>query len=131
MLARWSERAEAGLVNDVLNQPPEVSVTADLDGCLAAARARAIAQLILPDDQMVAGFSCGTCGALSSKAQDCDCPDPTQDCHPVPDLLDELAGRALDGGGLVFCARGAPFTAAARLRFPISAMASRLRVRRA
>jgi release factor family 10 len=121
VIARWSERTEAELVDEVLNEPPGLSVSTDLDGCLAASRARAIAQLVLPDDQIVPGFACDDCGALSSRAEDCDCPDPAESCHAVPDLLDELATRTLDGGGLVTAVRNPPFTAAARLRFPVSA----------
>lgn len=119
VIARWTEQAEVKLVDEVLNEPPNVSVTTDLDGCLAASRARAVAQLILPDDQVVPGFACDDCGALSSSAQICDCPDPAQACHGVPDLLDELASRTLDGGGEVTSVRNPPFTAAARLRFPV------------
>jgi len=121
VIARWSERTEARLVDEVLNEPPGLSVTTDLDGCLAASRARAIAQLFLPDDQVVPGFACADCGALSSRAQDCDCPDPAEVCHAVPDVLDELAARTLDSGGLVTAVRHTPFTAAARLRFPVPA----------
>jgi Bacterial archaeo-eukaryotic release factor family 10 len=121
VIARWSERTEARLVDEVLNEPPNLSVTTDLDGCLAASRARAVAQLFLPDDQIVPGFACDDCGVLSSTAEDCDCPDPAESCHAVPDLLDELATRTLDGGGLVTAVRNPPFTAAARLRFPVPA----------
>jgi len=120
VIASWSQRSEQQLVRDVLNQPPHVSVTTGLDGCLAASRARAVAQLIVPDDQMIPGFACDTCGALSSE-RDCDCADPAEACRAVPDLLDELADRTLDGGGQVTAVRDPPFTAAARLRFPVAA----------
>ncbi len=124
VLDRWSEQTEAQLVEEVLSEPPNRSVTTELAGCLAASRARAVAQLILPDDQLVPGFACDDCGALSSTAEDCDCPDPPGACHPIPDLLDELAGRTLDGGGLVTSVRNPPFTAAARLRFPLATVAA-------
>jgi len=121
VMAQWSRYAEARLVAELLNEPPNLSATTDLDGCLAASRARAVAQLVLPDDLVIPGYACDECGALSSTAKDCDCPDPNKACHPVPDLLDELASRTLDGGGLVTAVRNPPFTAAARLRFPIPA----------
>jgi peptide chain release factor subunit 1 len=121
VLDRWSAQTEAQLVDEMLNQPPDRSVTTELGGCLAASRARAVAQLILPDDQLVPGFACDECGALASTAADCDCPGPTQASHPVPDLLDELAHRTLDDGGVVTSVRNPPFTAAARLRFPLAA----------
>ncbi|HEX6931966.1 MAG TPA: hypothetical protein VF162_07480 [Streptosporangiaceae bacterium] len=115
----WAERTEAELVKDTLNQPPAVVVRTDLEGCVAASRARAIAQLMLPDDVVEPGFACSACGALSVRAAGCDCADPGDCCHPVPDLLDELASATLDGGGEVVSVRTAPFTAAARLRFPV------------
>ncbi len=124
VLDRWSEQTEAQLVDEVLNEPPNRSVTTELGGCLSASRARSVAQLILPDDQLVPGFACDDCGALGTTAQDCDCPDPTDACHPVPDLLDELASRTLDGGGTVTSVRNPPFTAAARLRFPLATVAA-------
>ena len=120
VLDRWSAQTEAQLVDEVLDEPPNRSVTTDLSGCLAASQARSVAQLILPDDQLVPGFACDDCGALSATARDCDCPDPAGACHPVPDLLDELAGRTLDGGGTVTSVRNPPFAAAARLRFPLA-----------
>ena len=120
VIESWSMRSEQQLIRDVLNQPPHVSVATGLDGCLSASRARAIAQLILPDDQMVPGFACGNCGALSTGEDSGDCPDPAEVRRPVPDLLDELADRTLDGGGQVTAVRDPPFTAAARLRFPVT-----------
>jgi hypothetical protein len=121
VIATWNERTEASLVRDTLDQPPKVAVRTDLDGCLAASRAGAIAQLIVPDDVLVPGFACSACGALSSRAGECDCEDAGECCLPVTDLLDELANRTLDGGGQVMTVRSAPFPAAARLRFPVTA----------
>lgn len=122
VMAQWSRDCEARLVAELLNEPPNLTVTTDLDGCLAASRARAVAQLILPDDQVTPGYACDECGALSSTAKDCDCPDPDQSCHAVPDLLDELAACTLGAGGDVTAVRDAPFIAAARLRFPVTAV---------
>ena len=116
----WGERSEATLVAETLDQPPAGTVRTDLDGCVTASRVRAIAQLMLRDDALEPGFACSACGALSTRAEDCDCTDPRDCCHPVPDLLDELANRTLDGGGQVVAVRTAPFTAAARLRFPVA-----------
>ncbi len=119
VIASWTERSEARLVQETLDQPPAGAVRTDMEGCVAASRARAIAQLMLPDDVLEPGFACPVCGALSTRAADCDCTDPGDCCHPVPDLLDELANRTLDGGGEVVSVRAAPFTAAAKLRFPV------------
>jgi peptide chain release factor subunit 1 len=124
VIASWSLRSEQQLIRDVLSQAPHVSVATGIDDCLSASRARAISQLILSDDQMVPGFACGMCGALSTGEDDGDCPDPAQARRPVPDLLDELADRTLDEGGQVTAVRNPPFAAAARLRFPIAAARS-------
>jgi hypothetical protein len=118
VIAAWSERTEKLLVDDVLSQPPGLSATTHLTGCLAASRARAVAELILHDDLMIAGFACADCGVLSTSEDGCDCQDPGSACRAVPDLLDVLADQTLDGGGQVTSVRNPPFTVAARLRFP-------------
>jgi hypothetical protein len=124
VIARWGENAEADVVREVLNEPPRTAVTTDLPGCLEASRAHAVAQLLLPDDQMIPGHACDGCGALSLGSAGCDCPDPGDCCRAVPDVLDELANRTLDDGGQVTTVRNPPFTAAARLRFPVPARSS-------
>ena len=121
VIEQWTRQAEAAVVADVLGQPPNRAVTTGLDGCLAAIRSGAVGQLIVADEKFVPGFGCGHCGALSTRQDRCDCPDPAEPCQPVPDLLDEMACRALDGGAEVTAVRGAPFEVAARLRFPVTA----------
>lgn len=123
VLARWAESAEARLVAEVLAAPPDTAVTTDLAGCVAAVRSRAVSQLIVADDQLVPGSACDDCGSLAIGTDGCRCADPAQACRTVPDLLDELASQALDGGGQVTAVRNPPFTAAARLRFPVTAPA--------
>jgi hypothetical protein len=124
VIANWIEHNEAKLVEETLGQPPGVAVCTGLDKCLEASRAGAIAQLMVADDVLVPGFACSACGALGSRAGDCDCEDPGDCCKPVTDLLDELAYRTLDGGGQVISVRDAPFTAAVKLRFPVSGVRS-------
>ncbi|MHB1431616.1 MAG: baeRF10 domain-containing protein [Streptosporangiaceae bacterium] len=121
----WARAAEADLVREVLSEPPDTTVTTELAGCLAAIRNGAVGELILSDEKVVPGFACAACGALSLAADDCDCPEPGSAQAPVPDLLEVMAGRALDAGGQVTAVREAPFTAAARLRFPVTAGAAR------
>lgn len=121
VIARWAEQSEARLVAQVLSEPPSTSVTTSLPGCLAASRSRAVAELMLADDQMVSGHACDDCGAVGVGASGCDCPDPARACRAVPDLLDELANQTLDDGGQVIAVRDPPFAAAARLRFPVAA----------
>ena len=124
VIARWTEAAEADLVAEALNEPPDGAITTDLDSCLTAVRTGAVSQLVLADDQMVPGYVCDDCGGLgvgsvpvAAGAAGCACPDPASAARPVPDVLDELAGQALDQGSEVTAVRDAPFTAAAWLRF--------------
>lgn len=118
VIAKWTESAEAQLVDDVLNQPPDTAVTTNLADCVTAVRSRAVSQLVLTDGQMIPGCACDDCGALGLGDAGCDCAD--QACKPVPDVLDELSTQALAGGGSVAAVRAAPFTAAARLRFALA-----------
>jgi hypothetical protein len=92
VIADWVAASEAQLVNDLMNEAPGKTVITGLGECATAVRARAVAQLVLADG-----------------------------LGPGPDVLDELAGQALDGGGEVLAVRDAPFTAAARLRFQVTA----------
>jgi Bacterial archaeo-eukaryotic release factor family 10 len=115
VIARWTESAEAQLVDEMLSEPPATTVTTSLADCVKAVRSRAVSQLVLADGQMVPGCACDDCGAVGVGDAGCDCPD--QACQPVPDVLDELSSQALAAGGEVAAVRDAPFTAAARLRF--------------
>ncbi len=122
VITRWTDFSEARLVEDVLGQPRRIAVATDLADCVAAIRMHAVAHLLIPDDQLVAGFACDDCGAMTAHAPGCDCQEPG--CHAVPDLLDELANRALDDSATVTQVRTPPFTAAAQLRFPVAAGAT-------
>lgn len=121
VIAEWAEQAQEGVVRDVLSQPPGVAVVTGLGDCAAASRARAIAELVLPDGGPLPGYACDDCGALTTADVGCDCQDRRTACRAVPDLLEELTGRVLDGGGDVTAVRAAPFPVAARLRFPVPA----------
>jgi len=123
VMARWAAESEARLVDELLSDPPDTAVTTDLAGCLAAVRSRAVSHLVVDDDQMVPGCACDDCGALSLGTSGGGCADPGHAFRIVPDLLDELASQALDGGGQVTSVRNPPFAAAARLRFPVTAPA--------
>jgi hypothetical protein len=118
VIARWTESAEAQLVDEMLSEPPGTTVTTRLADCVKAVRSRAVSQLVLTDGKMIPGCACDECGALGIGDAGCDCLD--QACQPVPDVLDELSSQALDGGGEVAAVRDAPFTAAARLRFQLA-----------
>ncbi|MHB1594446.1 MAG: baeRF10 domain-containing protein [Streptosporangiaceae bacterium] len=125
VVAEWARAAEADLVREVLSEPPDTTVTTELAGCLAAIRTGAVGELILADEKVVPGFACEACGTLSREVGDCDCPEPGSTQVPVPDLLEVMAGRTLDAGGQVTAVREAPFTVAARLRFPVTTRAAR------
>jgi peptide subunit release factor 1 (eRF1) len=118
VIADWIRSAEAKLVDEVLSEPPRTAVTTRLADCVTALRSRAVSQLLLADDQVVPGCACDDCGAVGIGDAGCDCSDLT--CRPVPDVLDVLVGQALDGGSQVAAVRGAPFTAAAKLRFAVT-----------
>lgn len=120
VIAKWTESAEAELVDEMLSKRPETAVTTSLAECATAVRSRAVSQLVLADDQVIPGCACDDCGAIGIGEVGCDCAD--QACRPVPDVLDELSSQALDGGSEVAAVRSAPFTAAARLRFPVAAV---------
>ncbi len=121
VIARWAEQEQARAVQDVLSQPPRVTAVTGLSECTAASQARAIAELVLPDGRPQPGYACDECGALEPAGAGCGCQDPAPHCRAVPDVLGELASRTLDSGGEVTAVREAPFSAAARLRFPLPA----------
>ncbi len=122
VIEEWARSQERRLVSDLLSQASSALVTTGLAGCLVAARAGAIGHLVLSDGQLVPGFTCEGCGALAISPSACDCSGPGR-IRPIPDLLDELACRVLDGGGQVTAVRDAPFSAAAWLRFPVAGQA--------
>jgi peptide chain release factor subunit 1 len=118
VIARWTELAEAQLVDEVLSEAPDTAVTTSLTECLKATRSGAVRQLVLADGEMVPGCACDDCGAMGIGDAGCDCADEA--CRPVPDVLDELGRQAMEAGGEVAAVRDAPFTAAARLRFQLA-----------
>ena len=67
---------------------------------------------------MIAGYVCGCCGGLSTGSDEC--PDWGTAARTVPDLLEEMVQRTLDDNGPVTVIRDAPFSVAARLRFPVT-----------
>ena len=119
VIARWLRTSEARLVDEILDEPPGSAVVTDLNRCLTAARFHAVAHLFVRDDLMIPGSACDDCGEMAAGEVGCDCGD--QACRMVPDLLDELASRVLDDSGQVTSVHGAPFPAAARLRFAVNA----------
>ena len=72
---------------------------------------------------MIPGFACGGCGQLSADSGEC--PDCGTAARAVPDLLEEMVQRTLGDNGRVSVIRDAPFSVAAKLRFPVTADVTR------
>jgi hypothetical protein len=90
-----------------------------LDASLAAVNEGAVAHLLVTDKGMIQGFVCGRCGALNTGRDEC--PDWGTAARAVPDLAEEMVQRTLDDDAQVTVVRDAPFNAAAKLRFPVTA----------
>jgi hypothetical protein len=115
----WVARRERELSREILGEAPGRLAAVGLPACLAAVNERAVACLLVPDEGMIAGFACGNCGALSPDGGEC--PDCGRTGRAVPDLLEEMAQRTFDDHGQVTVVRDAPFSVAAKLRFPVTA----------
>jgi peptide chain release factor subunit 1 len=119
VVSGWMARRDQELSAEILDAVPGGLGAVGVPACLAAVSADAVACLLLPEQEgMIPGFACDRCGALS--ADDGICPACDAGLHPVPDLLEEMAQRALDSHSQVSVIGDAPFTAAAKLRFPVA-----------
>ncbi len=116
LAASWVERRARRLADEISGAPPGGPVAVGLPACLAAVNAAAAETLIVPDEEVVTGFECGRCRALGADADGC--PDGRAAALPVPDLIEEMVTRTLQGGGHV-CVIG-DGRMAARLRFPVA-----------
>jgi Bacterial archaeo-eukaryotic release factor family 10 len=115
----WVGRRERELAGEILGEPPGRLAEVGLPACLAAVNEGAVAHLLVAHESMIPGFACGRCGALSTGSDEC--PDWGTAARAVPDLLEEMVQQALDCDGQVTVIRDAPFTTAAKLRFPVTA----------
>ena len=115
LAARWAGQHVQRLAGRVLAMPPGGLAAIGLRACLAAVSAGAAQTLIVPDDELVPGYECGRCGALSVDADRC--PDWGTAALPVPDVIEEMVTRTLEDGGQVYPVHDAPSRIAARLRF--------------
>jgi len=121
VIDRWVARRERELSEEILGAGRLVAL--GLPACLVAVGRAAVDHLLVPDDGMIPGFACGGCGQLS--AGPARCPDCGTAAPAVPDLLEEMVQRTLDDNGQVSVIRDAPFSVAAKLRFPVTADGSR------
>lgn len=109
-------RREQRLVAEILSETPPALAARGLRASLAALGEGGIAHLLVAHEDMISGFECGRCGALTVDRDEC--PDWGAAARAVPDVLEELTRQVLDDGGRVTMLRDAEFTAAAKLRFP-------------
>ncbi len=115
----WVARRERELAAEILGKAPGRLAAVGLYASLAGVNEGAVAHLLVAHEGMIQGFVCGRCGALSTGSDEC--PDWGTAARAVPDLMEEMVQRTLDDDGQVTVTRDAPFTAAAKLRFPVTA----------
>lgn len=121
IVGSWVAARERDLAEEVLGAPGRLA-TVGLTACMTAVGEGAVARLLVADDEVIPGFACGRCGALSAVGGTC--PACGAAVRPVPDLLEEMAQRTLDDKGQVTAIREAPFSVAAKLRFPLAGAGS-------
>ena len=114
VLARWVDERERQVVQQLTGAASGVRAAVGLEPCLAAVNADAVDLLLMPDSEVVPGYHCERCDALSITGNEC-C-DWGAAARHVPDLLEEMALRAMHEGADVVSARVLPVVAAARLR---------------
>jgi len=116
-------RRERELTEEILGQAPGRLAAVGLPACLAAVNEGAVARLLVAHEDMIPGFVCGRCGALSTGNDEC--PYRSTAALAVPDLLEKMEQRTLDDDGHVTMIRDALFSVAAKLRCPVTGAGSR------
>ncbi|MGO8960672.1 MAG: hypothetical protein ACLQFR_25335 [Streptosporangiaceae bacterium] len=114
VLAHWTDQRERQLVKQLTGPASGVRAAVGLEACLAAVNTDAVDLLLIADAEVVPGYHCERCDALSITGNEC-C-DWGAAARRVPDLLEEMALRTLHEGGDLVSARVLPAVAAARLR---------------
>lgn len=118
VVARWEDAREAAVARQITGQPTDPTVAIGLAACLNAANQHAIQELVVPDDAVAPGFVCFRCGGLAPAVGSCPvCGAPTS---AVPDVVEELAVKVTEDGGIVEPVRGDGSIpdVVARRRFP-------------
>jgi len=118
LIESWVTRRERELAEEIIGQAPGRLAAVGLPASLAAVNEGAVARLVVAHEGMIPGFVCGRCGALGTGSDQC--PDWGTAARAVPDLLEEMVQRTLDEDGQVTVIRDAPFSIAAKLRFPVT-----------
>lgn len=118
IIADWVSAREQRLATQIRQEPPDRLTAVGLNPCLVAVNSGAVQLLMVPVGGLIPGYACQRCGALSSTGSGCT--DGQAESRWVPDLLEEMATRTIDGGGQVEAVRDPPGDVAARLRFPLT-----------
>ena len=119
MVARWADEHARQVTDEILamrSRRPAYPPAIGLRACLAAVTAGVVDTLVVPRDELVPGYECGRCGALSTGADSC--PDWGTAPLPVPDVLEEMVSRTLEDGGQVLVTSDYPYPMAAGLHSP-------------
>ena len=117
----WVARRERELAEEILGGPATGRGRTARMPCRG--RPGVVDHLLVAHEGMIPG-SCGWLRRAGAPAAEC--PDCGTAARPVPDLLEEEnVQRTLDDNGRVTMIRDAPFSVAARLRFPVTADGSR------
>ena len=123
--ARWADehaRQVADEIRAMRTGQPACPPATGLQACLAAVTAGVVDTLVVPCDELVPGYECGRCGALSTEADSC--PDWGTAPLPVPDVLEEMVSRTLEDGGQVLVISDHSYPMAARLHSPATGAAA-------
>ncbi len=119
VVARWADEHARQVADEILaipSGPPACLPAIGLQACLAAVTAGVVETLVVPCDELVPGYECGRCGALSTEPDSC--PDWGTAPLPVPDVLEEMVSRTLEDGGRVLVISDSSYPMAARLHAP-------------
>jgi release factor family 10 len=110
VVARWADEHARQVADEIRAMPsgrPACPPAIGLQACLAAVTARGVDTLVVPRDELVPGYECGRCGALSTGADSC--PDWGTAPLPVPDVVEEMVSRTLEDGGQVLVTSDYPY----------------------
>jgi hypothetical protein len=119
VITRWADTHARHVADEIRAMPsgrPPGPPAIGLHACLAAVTAGAVDTLVVPRDQLVPGYECGRCGALSTTPDSC--PDWGTAPLPVPDVLEEMVSRTLEDGGQVLVITDYPDPMADRQHCP-------------
>ncbi len=119
VVARWADEHARRVADEILamrSGRPACPPAIGLQACLAAVTAGAVDTLVVPCGELVPGYECGRCGALSTEAASC--PDWGTAPLPVPDVLEEMVSRTLEDGGEVLVISDYSYPMAARRHCP-------------